>query len=140
MIGAVHPGDREPPVLVTEDMVKKMKRYSVIVDVAPEYGSCIDTVDRAVTKPPAFLKYGVLHSSVPHLYRMVPRISSVVLSKAILSYILELASKGFERAVRENPALAQGVSVADGRVTNKRLAEIHKLPYTPLEQVVNLFN
>lgn len=140
LIGAVHPGDREPPVLVTGEMVKRMKRYSVIVDIAPEHGSCIETMDRVVRNPPAFLKHDVVHYSVPYIYRQVPRLASLVLSKVVLPYVLELADKGFERAVRENPILARGVCVWGGKVTNRRLADVHKFRYTPLGRVVNLVN
>ncbi|HHY34133.1 MAG TPA: alanine dehydrogenase [Firmicutes bacterium] len=137
VVGAVLiPGARAPR-LVTEEMVKKMKPGSVIVDVAIDQGGCVETMDRITShSDPVFVKHGVVHYSVPNIPGAVPRTSTFALTNATLPYALELANKGFARAVRENAALAKGVNVTRGKITYKAVAEAHGLPYTPLEEVL----
>lgn len=134
LIGAVLiPGARAPK-LVTQDMVMKMKPGSVIVDVAIDQGGCVETMDRVTTHSnPIFTKFGVVHYSVPNIPGAVPKTSTVALTNATLPYALALANKGFERAVREDSALAKGVNVTRGAVTYRAVAEAHGLEYVPLE-------
>jgi len=137
VIGAVLVPGARAPRLVTEDMVKKMKPGSVIVDVAIDQGGCVETMDRITShSDPIFVKHGVVHYSVPNIPGAVPRTSTFALTNATLPYALELAGKGFVRAVRENAALAKGVNVTRGKITYKAVAEAHGLPYTPLEEAL----
>lgn len=136
LIGAVLiPGARAPK-LVTEDMVKRMKKGAVIVDVAVDQGGCIATVDHATTHSnPTYVKYGVLHYAVANIPGAVPRTSTLALTNATLPYALELADKGFDKAVLDNEALSHGVNTYNGAVTHQAVAEAVKLPYTPLQNV-----
>jgi len=138
LIGAVLiPGARAPK-LVTEEMVKTMKPGSVIVDVAIDQGGSIETVDRVTTHAePTYVKHGVIHYSVANMPGAVPRTSTLALTNATLPYALELANKGYLRAIRENRALARGVNVYSGFVTYKAVAEAHGLPYRPLAEVLD---
>lgn len=138
LIGAVLiPGARAPK-LVTEEMVKTMKPGSVIVDVAIDQGGSIETVDRVTTHAePTYVKHGVIHYSVANMPGAVPRTSTLALTNATLPYALELANKGYLRAIRENRALARGVNVYNGFVTYKAVAEAHGLPYRPLAEVLD---
>jgi len=137
LIGAVLiPGARAPK-LVTEEMVKTMKPGSVIVDVAIDQGGSIETIDRVTThQDPVYEKHGVVHYAVANMPGAVPRTSTFALTNVTLPYALALANKGWERAVREDRALALGVNVLDGKVTYKAVADSLGLPYTPLEEIL----
>lgn len=137
LIGAVLVPGARAPHLVTEEMVRTMKPGSVIVDVAIDQGGSIATCDRVTThEDPTYVKHGVVHYAVANMPGAVPRTSTLALTNATLPYALRLADLGFERAVREDPALARGVNTCRGRVTHPAVAEAHGLPYVPLEHVL----
>lgn len=132
------PGARAPK-LVTEEMVKTMKPGSVIVDVAIDQGGSIETIDRVTTHAePTFVKHGVIHYSVANMPGAVARTSTFALTNVTLPYALKLANKGYQQAIKEDLALAKGVNVIDGKVTYKSVAEGLGLPYTPLNQVIEV--
>ncbi len=133
LIGAVLiPGARAPK-LVTEEMVKQMKPGAVIVDVAVDQGGSIETVDRATThSEPAYEKHGILHYAVANMPGAVPRTSTLALTNATIPYALELANKGFDRAIAENPSLLLGVNTYRGKVTHPAVAEAIGMPFAKL--------
>lgn len=137
LVGAVLIPGAKTPHLVTEKMVKGMKPGSVIVDVAIDQGGCIETVDHATTHSnPTYVKYGVVHYSVANMPGAVPRTSTYALTNATIWYALEIANKGWVKAVKENRALAKGVNVVNGHVTYQAVAEAHNLDYVPLEKAM----
>lgn len=133
LIGAVLiPGARAPK-LVSEEMVKQMKPGAVIVDVAVDQGGSIETIDRVTTHDaPTYEKHGVLHYAVANMPGAVPRTSTLALTNVTITYALELANKGFERAITENPPLALGVNTFKGKVTYPAVAEALNLPFARL--------
>ena len=134
--GVLIPGAKAPK-LITEEMVKTMTPGSVIVDVAIDQGGSVETIDRITThSDPTYVKYGVVHYAVANMPGAVARTSTFALTNATLEYALQLADKGWKRAVNENGCLAKGVNVADGQVTYQAVAESLELPYTPLESVI----
>jgi len=137
LVGAVLiPGARAPK-LVTEEMVKQMKPGSVIVDVAIDQGGSIETIDRVTThSDPVFVKHGVLHYSVANMPGAVARTSTFALTNVTIPYAVDIASKGWRKAILTNRALAKGVNVVNGKVTYQAVAEAHNLPYTPLEDAI----
>lgn len=137
VIGAVLiPGARAPK-LVTTDMVKTMKNGSVIVDVAIDQGGSIETIDHVTTHmDPVYEKFGVIHYAVANMPGAVPRTSTYALTNVTLPYALQLAGKGWHRALSENPALARGANVVNGHVTYQAVAEAHNLPFTPIAKVL----
>lgn len=137
LIGAVLiPGARAPK-LVTEEMVKQMKPGSVIVDVAIDQGGSVETIDRVTThSDPVYEKHGVVHYAVANMPGAVARTSTFALTNVTLPYALELANKGWEKAVRESKPLARGVNTVDGKLTYQAVAEALDLPYTPLTEVL----
>ncbi|SFH09123.1 alanine dehydrogenase [Desulfotomaculum arcticum] len=139
LIGAVLiPGARAPKI-VTEEMVQAMQPGSVIVDVAIDQGGCVATVDRVTTHAePTFIKYGVVHYSVANMPGAVARTSTFALTNVTLPYAAALANKGYEKAIKEDIALARGVNTIDGKVTYKAVAQALNLEYVPLAQVVDL--
>ena len=137
LIGAVLiPGARAPR-LVTESMVKEMQKGSVIIDVAIDQGGSIETIDRITThSEPVYEKHGVLHYAVANIPGAVARTSTIALTNVTLPYALQIANKGYEKAVTENEALAKGVNTVEGKITYEAVANAHHMPYTPLKDVL----
>jgi alanine dehydrogenase len=131
VVGAVLIPGAKAPKLVTEKMVMSMKQGSVIVDVAIDQGGSVETIDRLTShENPYFVKHGIVHYSVPNMPGAVPRTSSFALSNATMPFALELANKGAELAMKENPALLRGLNVYKGRVVNNQVARAQGLEYT----------
>ncbi|TLM96250.1 MAG: alanine dehydrogenase, partial [Actinobacteria bacterium] len=130
------PGARAPR-LVTEEMVREMQAGSVVVDVAIDQGGSIATIDRVTTHDnPVYEKHGVIHYAVANMPGAVARTSTFALTNVTLSYALEITNKGYKTAVIENKALAGGVNVINGSVTNAAVAEALNLTYRPLADVL----
>lgn len=125
------PGAR-PPKLVKDYMVKSMKKGSVLVDVAIDQGGTVETNHVTTIDDPVFTKYGVIHYSVPNQPGAVPRTATMALAAGNLSYLMEIANKGIDEAIKEDAALKSGVNVYRGKVTNKGLADSLDLPYSEL--------
>lgn len=124
LVGAVLVPGAKTPQLVTEDMVKTMKRGSVIIDVAIDQGGSIATCDKVTTHTdPTFVKHGVIHYSVANIPGAVARTSTLALTNATLPYALKLAGKGWQTACKEDAGLAKGLNTIDGKLTNKAVAE-----------------
>lgn len=129
IIGAVLIPGAKAPHIVTKEMVKTMKKGSVIVDVAIDQGGCIETCDHTTTHDdPAFERYGVLHYSVANMPGAVPRTSTMALSHATLPYIEKIANLGFD-ALKEEGFL-QGLNTYQGKLTCKAVAQALNIEYT----------
>ena len=130
LIGAVLVPGAKTPQLVSEEMVKNMKKGSVIVDVAIDQGGSIATCDHVTThSDPTFVKYGVIHYSVANIPGAVSRTSTLALTNATLPYALKLAGKGWKAACQEDAGLAKGLNTIDGKLTNKNVADALGLEY-----------
>lgn len=140
LIGAVLIPGAKAPHLVTEDMVKRMKKGAVIVDVAVDQGGSIATVDRPTThKDPVYTKHGVIHYAVANIPGAVPRTSTFALTNATIPYALELAKGGFEAVLRSVP-LQKGMNTHEGHVTCEPVAIATGLPYTPIAKWIDRVN
>jgi alanine dehydrogenase len=123
VIGAVLvPGGRAPTV-VTEDMVRGMKRAAVIVDIAVDQGGCVATTRETTHADPVYVVHDVLHYAVGNMPGAVPNTSTYALTNATLPYILEIAERGVAEAVGRDPALRAGVNTVAGKVANPAVAE-----------------
>jgi alanine dehydrogenase len=132
VIGAVLvPGGRAP-VVVTEVMVRTMKRGAVIVDCAVDQGGCIETTRETSHSEPTYEMHGVVHYAVGNIPGAVPHTSTYALTNATLPYALALASHGVLAATAADPDLAKGVNTVAGEVTNAAVAEALGRPATPL--------
>jgi alanine dehydrogenase len=128
LIGAVLVTGARAPKTVTEDMVKTMKKGSVIVDVAIDQGGSIETIDRVTTHDnPSYEKHGVIHYSVANMPGAVPRTSTYALTGVTLPYLLQLANKGAEQAMLDDKALMLGLNTYDGNITCRAVAESMKM-------------
>ena len=122
LVGAVLvPGGRAP-VLVTDDMVRAMKRGAVIVDIAVDQGGCIATTRETTHADPVYEQHGVLHYAVGNMPGAVPHSSTYALTNATLPYAVAVATNGAADAIRLDPALAAGVNTIGGCVTNAAVA------------------
>jgi alanine dehydrogenase len=131
LIGAVLiPGARAPYLVRREDL-KRMTPRAVIIDVAIDQGGCIETSRPTTHSAPTFIVDDVVHYCVTNMPGAVGRTSTYALTNVTLPYVLQLARKGFARAVAENPALAQGVNISGGRVTNRAVAATFGLEFSP---------
>ncbi len=136
VIGAVLVPGARAPKLVTREMVRSMRPGSVIVDISIDQGGCVETARMTTHSNPTFVEHDVVHYCVGNMPGAVPRTSTYALTNVTLPYALSIASSGLEEAVRRHPALALGVNVFEGRVTNPGVAEAHGLPRTPLSELV----
>lgn len=137
LIGAPYSAGAKAPLLVTKEMVKRMPKGSVIMDIAIDQGGCVETSHPTNLEHPTFVKYGVVHYCVTNMPGLVPRTSTIALTQETLPYIVELATKGFERAVRENLGLAGGVNIYKSRITHEGLAKAVCQEYVPLEKLLS---
>jgi alanine dehydrogenase len=136
LIGAVLIHGALTPKLVTEEMVKKMKPGSVIIDVSIDQGGCVETSRPTTIVNPVFVKYGVIHYCVPNIASNVARTATYALTNVSLPYILEIANSGLEYVLRERPSFAKGVYTYLGYCTNQSIAEIFNLKYKKIEELL----
>ncbi len=132
VIGSVLiPGDKTPH-LITRDMLRLMKPGTVLVDVAIDQGGCFETSHPTTHSDPTYVVDGIVHYAVANIPGAVPFTSTMALTNATLPYTIALADKGWQKACKDNPALALGVNVADGKVVYKAVADVFGLPYEEL--------
>ena len=130
VVGCVLIPGAKAPKLVTEEMVKKMRPGSVLVDVAIDQGGSIETIDRITTHAnPFFVKHGVIHYSVANMPGAVPRTSTLALTGATLPYAVKIANMGAEAACKADPALMKGLNTYNGHITFKAVADDQGLEY-----------
>ncbi|MEW6418849.1 MAG: alanine dehydrogenase [Nitrospirota bacterium] len=128
------PGAKAPK-LITREILKTMRAGAVLVDVSIDQGGCSETSRPTTHSHPVYEEEGVIHYAVSNMPGAVPRTSTRALTLNTLPYVLEIAEKGFGKAVRENLALARGVNLVKGKITYKAVAEAFNILYTPLEEV-----
>lgn len=136
LVGAVLVHGAKAPKLVTRDMIRTMKPGSVAVDVSVDQGGCFETTRPTTHADPTYVVDGVIHYCVSNIPGCVPRTATLALTNATLPYVLQLANKGFERAVRENPALAKGVNTYAGNMTCGGVADAFGLECAELSKVL----
>ena len=137
LIGGVLIPGASAPKLVTRDMIKDMKKGSVIVDVAIDQGGCVETAHATTHSDPTFEVDGVIHYCVANMPGAVPRTSTIALTNATLPYTRILANLGYQKAIRENTGLAEGVNVLDGQITYRAVAESQGRKYVPLAKLLD---
>ena len=135
--GVLIPG-AEAPKLVTKDMLKLMKRGSVIVDVAIDQGGCVETSKPTTHGDPTYIVDGVVHYCVANMPGGVPRTSTFALNQATLPYLVKLANKGYQKALGEDKNFLAGLNVHKGHVTYKAVADVFGHQYVnPGEAIKN---
>ena len=138
VIGAVLVVGAAAPKLVTREMLHLIPNGAVLVDVAVDQGGCFETTHATTHSNPTYYEEGVLHYCVANMPGAVPRTSTFALTNATLPYALDLANKGFERAIAEDEGLREGVNTYAGKLTYDAVAESQNLEYTPLDSLLDI--
>ena len=136
VIGAVLIPGAKAPKLITREMLSEMKDGSVIVDVAIDQGGCIETAKPTTHEDPTFVVDGVVHYCVANMPGAVARTSTAALTNATLPYAVEIANKGWKKAMQENEEIKLGANVIGGKITYEAVAEAFNLDYTPIDEFV----
>ena len=131
VIGAVLVPGAAAPKLVTRDMLKTMKRGSVLVDIAIDQGGCFETSHPTTHSDPVFEIDGIIHYCVANMPGAVARTSAFALNNATLPFAIKLANLGAEEAMRQDPHLANGLNVSGGKIRHEAVAEALDLAYEP---------
>lgn len=134
IIGAVLIPGAKAPNLITKDMLKTMRRGTVMVDVAVDQGGCFETTHPTTHGDPVYMVDNVLHYSVANMPGAVPCTSTVALTNATLPYAIKLAEHGWVDACKKDKPLKLGLNVVQGKVVCKGVADTFSLPHTPVEE------
>ena len=134
VIGAVLVAGAKAPKLLTRAMLKTMKKGSVVVDVAIDQGGCFETSKATTHADPTYEVDGVVHYCVANMPGAVARTSTKALTNATLPYVLQIANKGWKKAMQESTEIKLGANIIKGKITYKAVAEAFDLDYTPVEE------
>ena len=137
VVGAVLvPGGRTPK-LVTRNLLKTMKKGAILIDVSIDQGGCFETSRETTHAKPTYVIDNIVHYAVSNMPGAVPKTSTMALTNATLRYALEIAEKGWQRAMQENPDIRRGANIIRGKVTYQAVAEAFGLAYTPIETLLS---
>ncbi len=135
-IGAIR-GKNRTPIIVTEDIVRTMKKGSIIIDVCVDMGGCFETTEMTSHENPYFIKHDVIHYGVPNIPARYPRSASLTISNIFSPYLLKIAENGgFENAIRMDEGLKNGLYFYHGILTNKTIADWFDIPYNDLNLLI----
>jgi len=137
VIGAVLVAGAKAPRLVTREMLKTMKKGAVMVDVAIDQGGCFETSKATTHTDPIYTVDGVVHYCVANMPGAVAKTSTIALTNATLPYAVEIADKGWQRAMRESNEIKLGANIIDGQVTYQAVAEAFDLDYVAVDQFLS---
>jgi alanine dehydrogenase len=136
VVGAVLITGAKAPKLITREMLNTMKPGSVLVDVAIDQGGCFETSKATTHGDPIYTVDGVVHYCVANMPGAVPRTSTMALTNATLPYAVEIANKGWKKAMQESEEIKLGANVIDGKITYKAVAEAFDLDYVAIDTVL----
>jgi len=137
LVGGVLIPGAEAPKLITKDMLKIMKRGSVIVDVAIDQGGCVETSKPTTHAEPTYIIDGVVHYCVANMPGGVPRTSTIALNNATLPFLTKLANEGYVKALKDDPNFLAGLNVYKGQVTFKAVADAFGHNYVSAKEAIN---
>jgi alanine dehydrogenase len=124
------------PKIVTKEMVAKMKKGAVIVDVAIDQGGCIETARPTTHSNPAYEVNGVVHYCVTNMPAAVPNTSTLALTNATFPYVLRLAQRGAKTAILEDDGIRDGVNTYEGTLTCEPVAKSQKKSWKPVRELL----
>jgi len=136
IIGGVLLAGAKAPWVVTREMLKTMKKGAVLVDVSIDQGGCFETSHPTSHADPIFEVDGVIHYCVANMPGCVPRTSTIALTNATMNHAVEIASKGWKLACREDDLIKTGLNVCEGKLTCKPVADVFGIPYVPPDEVL----
>jgi len=136
IVGAVLIPGAKAPKLITRKMLKLMKRGTVLVDVAIDQGGCFETSKPTTHSDPIYNVDGIVHYCVANMPGALPKTSTLALTNATLPYALEIANKGWKKAIKENPEIKLGANIIRGKVTYHGVADAFGLKYIPIDRLI----
>ena len=136
VVGAVLVTGAAAPKLVTRELIGKMEKGSVVVDVAVDQGGCIETCKPTSHDNPTYEVDGVIHYCVPNMPGAVPQTSTWALTNTTLGYAIKIADLGLVKAAKADRALSLGINTYQGRVTCEGVAQAHNVEYVPVERLL----
>jgi alanine dehydrogenase len=136
VIGAVLVPGAKAPVLISDDLVARMKPGSVLVDISIDQGGCFESSRPTTHSHPTYDVAGSVFYCVANMPGAVPHTSTYALTNVTLPYAERIASMGWQAAVRADVALARGVNVVSGTVVYGPVAEAHQLPWREFDEVL----
>lgn len=136
VVGAVLVPGAAAPRLVTQDMIRKMRKGSVMVDPSIDQGGCFETSRPTTHEKPTYIVDGIVHYCVTNMPGAVPRTSALALNNATLPFVLALANYGYAQALLRDPHLLNGLNIFKGKITYKAVAEALQKPYVAALQVL----
>lgn len=136
VVGAVLLPGSKTPALVTREMLKMMKKGSVLVDVAIDQGGCFETSKETTHAAPTYTVDGIVHYAVSNMPGALPRTSTLALNNATLPYAVAIANNGWKKAMKRNPAIRRGANVINGHVTYGGVAEAFGFTHVPIEKLL----
>jgi alanine dehydrogenase len=136
VIGAVLVPGAKAPTLISNDLVSRMKRGSVLVDISIDQGGCFEDSRPTTHAEPTYRVHDSVFYCVANMPGAVPHTSTYALTNVTLPHTVALADKGWQQAMREDHALALGLNTHGGQLTNEPVAAAHGLPHTDLSEVL----
>jgi alanine dehydrogenase len=136
LICAVLVTGAKAPILITRKILKMMRQGAVLIDVSIDQGGCAETSRPTTHSDPVYEEEGIIHYAVSNMPGAVPRTSTRALTLNTLPYLLEIADKGWKKAAIENPALAKGINLVEGKITYKAVSEAFNIQYYPLKDIL----
>ncbi len=137
VIAALQIGNGKVPCVVSEEMVIKMKKGSVVVDVSIDQGGCFETSEVTSHKKPTFIKHDVVHYCVPNIASRVSRTASMAISNILTPILLRIAEEGgVEHTIRKHEYLRKGVYTYHGNLTNEVLSKNFNIPFVDLDLIM----
>ena len=133
--GVLVPGSKTS-TLVTREMLKTMKKGSVLVDVSIDQGGCFETSRETTHADPTYTADGIVHYAVSNMPGALPRTSTLALNNATLPYAVEIANKGWKKAMQENPEIKRGANVISGHVTYKGVADTFGFEHVNIDKLI----
>ena len=137
LIGGVLIPGAEAPKLVTKEMIKSMKKGSVIVDVAIDQGGCVETSKPTTHANPTYIVDNVVHYCVANMPGGVPRTSTMALNNATLPLLIKLAENGYKKTLLQNKNYLAGLNVYKGHITHKGVSDAFDIKYSAPEELLN---
>ena len=133
VVGAVLVPGQRAPVIITREMVKRMRPRSLILDFAIDQGGCVETSRPTTHRDPTFVAEGVIHYCVPTILARVARTASHAMLNAALPYLYNIGLHGVDRAIQQDASLARGVNVWHGKLVNEQIAHSLGVPVEKLQ-------
>ncbi len=140
LIGAIHLVDQGPRYYITEDMVRAMKKGSVIIDLSIDQGGCVETSECRSQLDPSYTKFGIIHYCVPNITSIVARTASIAISNVFLPILIEMGDTGgLIPTLKNNIGLRHGVYLYNGILTNEYIGSLYGIPSKNLDLLMAAF-